>query len=84
MIEIIIVTFQIIIYIDYSIIINVVKQTKIIFNNTNKLNFRLIRAFIYLSQYQFDARYKLEKQYIIFNVFFKLFFNVETIKKHLI
>ena len=82
-IEIVVVTFQIIIYIDYSITTNIVKQTKIIFNNTNKLNFRLIRAFTYLSQYQFDVRHKLEKQHIIFNAFFKLFFNVESIKKTL-
>ena len=82
-IEIVVVTFQIIIYINYSIITNIVKQTKMIFNNTNKLNFRLMRAFIYLSQYRFDVRHKLEKQHIVSNVFFKLFFNVESIKKTL-
>ena len=53
------------------------------FNNTNKLTFRLIRAFIYLSQYRLNVQYKLEKQYIVFDVFFKLFFNVESIKKTL-
>ena len=83
MIEIVNVTSQIIIYTNYSIIINIVKQTKLSFNNTNKLNFQLIKTFIYLSQYRFDVRHKLEKQYIIFDVFFKLFFNVETIKKTL-
>ena len=41
-----------------------------IFNNTNKLNFRLIKTFIYLSQYRFDVQYKLEKQYIVFDAFF--------------
>ena len=83
MIEIVVVTFQIIIYIDYSITTNIVKQTKMIFNNTNKLNFQLMRAFTYLSQYRFDVRHKLEKQHIVFDVFFKLFFNVESIKKTL-
>ena len=83
MIEIVNVTSQIIIYTNYLIIINIVKQTKLSFNNTNKLNFWLIKTFIYLWQYWLDVRYKLEKQHIIFDVFFKLFFNVETIKKTL-
>ena len=51
MIEIIVVTLQIIINIDHSITTSIVKQTKMIFNNTNKLNLRLIRVLIYLSQY---------------------------------
>ena len=49
MIEIVNVTSQIIIYTNYSIIINIVKQTKLLFNNINKLNFWLIKTFIYLS-----------------------------------
>ena len=83
MIKIVVVTSQIIIYIDYSITTNIVKQTKMTFNNTNKLNFRLIHAFTYLSQYRLDVQHKLEKQYIVFDVFFKLFFNVKSIKKTL-
>ena len=81
-IKVVVVTFQIIIYTNYSIITNIVKQTKIIFNNISKLNFRKIKTFIYLSQYWFDVWYKLEKQHIMFNIFFKLFFNVEIIKKN--
>ena len=37
----------------------------------NKLNFRLIRAFDYIQRFNFDIKYKLEKQYVILNVLFK-------------
>ena len=39
---------QIIIYINHSIITNIIKQIKFVFNDTNKLNFRLMRVSIYL------------------------------------
>ena len=72
MIEIARSTFQIIIYTDYSITINIVKQIKLIFNNINKFNLRLMRASIYLSQFNINVRHKSNKQHIIFNVLFKL------------
>jgi hypothetical protein len=48
----------IIVYIDYSIIVTIVKQDSLFFNSTDKFNFRLIRAFFYLSQFSFDVRYR--------------------------
>ena len=39
---------QIIIYTNYSTIINIIKQIKLAFNNINKLNLRLIKVFTYL------------------------------------
>ena len=80
-IEVVNVTSQVIIYTNYLIIIDIVKQTKLSFNNTNKLNFRLVKTFTYLSQYWLDVRHKSKKQYIVLDVFFKLFFNVEFVKK---
>ena len=66
-------TSQITIYINYFVIINIIKQIKLSFFNIDKLNLKLIRAFIYLFQFRFDVRHKFEKQYIISNVLFKLF-----------
>ena len=48
MIEAVRSTSQIIIYINYSTIINIMKQIKLAFNNINKLNFYLIKVFTYL------------------------------------
>ena len=39
---------QIITYTNYSTIINIMKQIKFAFNNIDKLNFRLIKIFMYL------------------------------------
>ena len=60
------------IYIDYFVIINIIKQIKLSFFNIDKFNLKLIRAFIYLFQFRFNVRHKFEKQYIISNVLFKL------------
>ena len=48
MIEIVKLISQIIIYTNYSIIINIIKQIKLAFNSINKLNLRLIKIFMYL------------------------------------
>ena len=72
-------TSQIIIYTNYSTTTNIVKQTKLSFINTNKLNFRFVKTFIYLFQFQLNIKYKFEKQYIVSNVLFKLFFVVNNI-----
>ena len=80
-IEIVVTISQITIYTNHSIIIDIVKQTKLSFNNINKLNFRLIRAFTYLSQYWLNVRHKSKKQYIVFDTFSRLFFNVDVDKK---
>ena len=52
---------QIIIYTDYSTIINIIKQIKLAFHSIDKLNFHLIKVFTYLFQFVFDIRYKLSK-----------------------
>jgi len=61
MIEAINFTSQIIIYIDHSSITSIMKQTKLFSNNIDKLNLRLVRALIYLSQFRLDVRHKLNK-----------------------
>ena len=72
---------QIIIYTDHSAVINIIKQIKLIFNNIDKLNLRLIRASIYLSQFSLDIRHKSNKQHIVFDVLSKLSLNVDAIKR---
>ena len=41
----------------------------------------MIRAFLYLSQYRLDVQHKSKKQYIVFDAFSRLFFNVDVDKK---
>ena len=65
-------TSQVTIYIDYFVIINIIKQIKLSFFNIDKFNLKLIRTFIYLFQFRFDVRHKFKKQYIMSNVLFKL------------
>ena len=71
---------QIIIYTNHSAIINIMKQIKFAFINIDKLNLRLIKIFIFLSQFVFDVRHKLDKQYIVSNVLSRLLFNDKFIK----
>ena len=61
-----------IIFIDHVVNASIVKQTIFTFNNTNKLNLRLIRVFIYLFQFRLNIRYRFDKRHVISNVFFKL------------
>ena len=63
---------MIIIYIDHSVSIFIMRQTTLITSFTNKLNFCLIRAFQYLSRLNISFRHKAEKVNIIFNVLSKL------------
>ncbi len=53
------------IYTNYTITTVVVKQTKLSIISTDKLNLRLVRASIYLLQFNLDVRYKLGKLYVI-------------------
>ena len=71
---------QIIIYINHSTIINIVKQIKFTFNNIDKLNLRLIKVFTYLFQFAFDVRHKSNKQHIVLNILLRLLFNIELMK----
>ncbi len=56
---------RITIYTNYTITTVVVKQTKLSIISTDKLNLRLVRASIYLLQFNLDVKYKLGKLYII-------------------
>ena len=49
------------------------------FNNVDKLNLRLIRAFIYLSQFQLNIKYRFDKKHVIFDVLSRLSFDNDQI-----
>lgn len=42
------------------------------FDNIDKLNLRLIKAFVYFFQFQIDVRYKANKSNIVFNALSRL------------
>ena len=67
--------YLIIIFTNHVINIFITKQTTLFFNNTNKLNFRFVRAFIYLLQFRLNVRYRLNKQHVLSNVLFCLLTN---------
>lgn len=67
---------QIIVFIDYSTTIAIIKQTKLSFNSINKLNLRLMRAFIYLSQFDINVRHKSEKLHVVLDALLRLANNV--------
>ena len=69
----------IVIFIDHNINIFIVKQITLSNNNINKFNFRLIQIFIYFSQFRLKVKYWLSKNYIVLNVFNRLFFGNEQI-----
>jgi hypothetical protein len=50
----------------------IVRQTILNSSNINKLNLRLMRASIYLSQFQLKIKYCSKKQHIISNVLSRL------------
>ena len=62
----------IIVFTNHVVNTSIIKQTTFINNNTNKLNFCLIRIFIYYSQFRFDVKYRIDKKHVIFDVFFRL------------
>ena len=64
---------KIVIFINHAINSIIINQIKLIFNSFDKLNFRLMKIFIYLFQFQLNIKYRLDKQHVIFNVFFRLF-----------
>ena len=64
-----------IIYIDYIVNSFITRQIKLITNNVNKLNMKLIRVSIYLSQFRLNVRYKLDKSHIISDAFNRLSIN---------
>ena len=50
----------------------IAKQTTMNSSNTNKLNFRLVRAFVYLSQFRLKMKYKSEKNHVVSNALSRL------------
>jgi hypothetical protein len=68
-----------IIWTDHSIIVSIIKQTKMSISNTNKLNLRLVRIDMYLSQFDLNVRHKSDRDHIISNALSRLsFFNNST------
>ena len=63
---------SIIIFINYDIVLNIIKQTSLITININKINLRLMRAFDYLQRFEFIIRYKFGKQHVVLNVLSRL------------
>ena len=68
-----------VIFTNHNVNIFIIKQTIFFNNNIDKLNFRLMRTFIYLSQFQLKVKYQLDKNYIVSNALFRLFFDNEQI-----
>ena len=50
-----------IVFIDYATNSVIVDQIKLIFNNIDKLNLKLIKIFIYLSQFNLKIKYRSKK-----------------------
>ncbi len=65
---------SIIIWTDHSTTTIIVKQTKLSIINIDKLNLRLIRVVMYLSQFNLDVRHKSERDHVISNVLSRLSF----------
>ena len=63
----------IIIYIDHATNLAIVRQIKLTSSSVDKLNIKLIRVFVYLSQFKLNIRYKLSKFYIILDALSRLF-----------
>lgn len=72
MIEIFIVAKVIIIYTNYSAVIDVIRQNNIYIMFIEKLNFRLIRILKYFQRFRIKLKHKFDKINIILNVLSKL------------
>ena len=58
-----------IIFTNYEIALKIVKQINIIIVFINKLTLRFVKTFDYIQRFNVELRYKLNKQYIIFDAF---------------
>ena len=61
-----------IVYIDYEFAFDIVNQITIITILMNKFNLHFVRISNYIQRFNFDIRYKLNKQHIVFDVFSRL------------
>ena len=59
----------IVVFIDHAVNTFIIKQIILINSNTNKFNFRLMRTFIYLSQFRLDVKYR-SKKIMLYQTFF--------------
>ena len=62
-----------IIYTNYEVAFDIALQTTLFTIFINKLNLKFIRVSDYIQRFNLNIRYKLDKQYIVSNVLFKLF-----------
>ena len=62
----------IVLYIDHVTNSIIVNQTKLIFNSIDKLNMKLVRAFMYLFQFQLKIYYRFDKFNLILDAFNRL------------
>ena len=62
----------IIIYINYLIIIQLIRQINLNIVLIKKFNLRLIKTFKYLQRFRIKVRHKLNKMNIVFDVLFRL------------
>jgi hypothetical protein len=74
-----------IIWTNHSTIASIVKQIKMSISNIDKLNLRLVRVEMYLSQFDLNIRHKSNRDHIISNALSRLFSfdNEEKFRKNL-
>ena len=68
-----------IMYIDHVVNTTIVKQTKFTFSSVDKLNLKLIRASIYLSQFRLKIFHRIDKFNVVFDAFSRLFTNRHSV-----
>ena len=64
-----------IIFIDHVANSSIARQTTLLSENIDKLNLKLVKVFIYLSQFDLNIRYRSEKDNIVFDALSRLSFN---------
>ena len=71
---------SIVIFIDYDVALNIIKQINMIIIFIDKFNLRLVKIFDYIQRFELNIRHKSNKQYIVSNILFKLInINIDTI-----
>ena len=65
--------YSIVIYTNYIVNFTIINQIKFTSNNVDKLNFKFVRAFIYLSQFRLRVFHRIDKFNVISNILSRLF-----------
>ena len=68
------------IFTNHNVNIFIIKQITLFNNNIDKLNFRFVRVFIYLSQFKLNIKYRFDKNHVVSNALSRFFFDNELIK----